>query len=195
MAPTTPTGPPSRLIAGDSVRFRIADHADYPQSEGWTLAYDLVGVGVLPSASITVAWQATGDDQNHWLVTITAAATSGLPEGRYRLIGRFVGSGTYAGRRESLPALDTVVVVRPNPAQAADGEFQTENERNLLAVRTIIRARLDGDVPESYEVAGRSLEKMSIGDLRTLEAQYAWAVRAERSGRLGRRHLARFPGA
>lgn len=59
MAPTTPTGEPSEIVAGDSIRWRVADHTDYPQFEGWTLKYELVDVN---TQSITAVWQTSGDD-------------------------------------------------------------------------------------------------------------------------------------
>ena len=193
MAPTTPTGPPSTIYAGDSVRFRLADHADYPQSEGWDLQYDLQGISrLLDNTDITVVWQSSGDDAQHWLVTITAAKTAALTPGRYRLIGRFSGSGTYAGRRETLDELDTVVVVEPNAATAAAGDLQTHAEKTLAVIEAALEGRLTSDL-ESYQIAGRAVNKIPIRELTRLRGRYAGLVRQERTGTLVRPHHVRFP--
>jgi len=193
MAPTTPTGPPSTIYAGDSVRFRIADHPDYPQSEGWDLQYDLQGVSrLVDNTDITVAWQSSGDDVNHWLISITAAKTAPLTPGRYRLIGKFAGSGAYAARRETLDELDTVLVVEPDPRVAVAGTFQTHAEKTLAVIEAALEGRLTSDL-ESYQIAGRAVNKIPIRELTRLRGRYAGLVRQERTGTLVRPHHVRFP--
>lgn len=193
MAHPTPTGPPSTLHAGDSVRFRIADHPDYPNSEGWDLQYNLQGVDrLLDDADITVVFQTSGDDENHWLVTITAAKTANLSAGRYRLMGHFAGSGSFANRRERLDELDTVLVVLPDPATTVANAFQTHAERTLAVIEAVLEGRLTDDI-EQYQIAGRSVSKIPIEQLTKLRGRYAAMVQQERTGRLTRRHLVRFP--
>ncbi|KKL18887.1 hypothetical protein LCGC14_2471010, partial [marine sediment metagenome] len=75
MAPATPTGEPTEIVAGDSARWRIADDADYPNSESWSLKYELVGANTL---AISPTFQTSGDDENHWLISIPAADTDDL---------------------------------------------------------------------------------------------------------------------
>ncbi|KKL15110.1 hypothetical protein LCGC14_2508860, partial [marine sediment metagenome] len=63
----------SEIVAGDSVRWRIADHTDYPQSEGWTLKYELVGIN---TQSITAVWQTSGDDKDNWGTAVAEGIAS-----------------------------------------------------------------------------------------------------------------------
>ena len=194
MAPTTPTGFPASVRIGDSIRFRIPDHADYPQSEGWDLQVWLQGdARLVDDTDITVAFQSSGDDAYHWLVTADQTATSTLTiesgtEGRYRWIGRFAGSGDYAGRYETV--YGELCLVEQNPAAAATS-FQTHNERTLAVIEAALESRLTSDI-ENYQIAGRAVSKIPVADLVKLRAHYAAAVKIERSGRLGRAHQIHF---
>ena len=187
MAPVTPTGEPTQIIAGDSVRWRIADHADYPNSESWSLKYELVGVNTLP---IAPTFQTSGDDENHWLIDIPTTDTDDLDAGRYELVKRFVGAGSFAGREETVDRF--VLAVRTNPRTAVDGAFQTHAERTLEVIEAALEGRLSKDL-ESYQIAGRSISKIPVETLMKMRGRYAGLVKQERTGRLTRRHLTRFP--
>lgn len=197
MAPTTPTGEPAEIVAGDSVRWRIVDHTDYPQSEGWVLHYRLVGVSALESPDITAVWQTTGDDKDHWLVTLATSATDALAAGRYNLVKRFVGSGAHAGREETIgsdgklsgPAF--VVAVKADPRTAIAGDFQTHAEKTLALIEAVLEGRITTDL-ESYTIAGRAVSKISVRDLYALRGKYAAMVRQERTRKLGRPVLVEF---
>jgi hypothetical protein len=182
VAPTTPTGVPSELVAGDSARWRIADLADYPQSESWTPKYELVGKSVLHQ--IVGVWQTSGDDAQYWLFTLTPVQTADIEAGRYRLIGRMVGSGTYTGREETVS--NDVLVVLADPRAADESVFQTHIERTLAVIEAAIEGRLTADI-ESYQVAGRAVSKIPIEQLVALRASYAAQLRQERSGTFGQR--------
>jgi len=186
MAPTTPTGVPALLTAGDSWRWRVADLADYPQSEGWALKYRLNGVNTL---DLTPTFQTSGDDAGHWLVAVAATTTTPLEAGRYRLAAWVEGSGAYAGRSE--PIGDTVVELKPDPRTAEPGDLQTHAERTLAVIEAALEGRLTSDI-ESYQVAGRAINKIPIAELTKLHGQYAAKVRRERGKRF-RRHVAAFP--
>lgn len=198
MAPATPTGEPTDLIIGDSWRWRIADHPDYPNSESWTLAYDFVGVGILLATDITVAFRTSGDDVDHWLVTVTTAKTAVIDDGRYDLFKRFIGSGDHAGQSVTIgrdgkvagPPLS--VTIREDPRVATAGMFQTHAERTLVVIEAALEGRLTKDL-ESYQIAGRSISKIPVETLMKMRGRYASLVKQERTGRLTRRHLIRFP--
>ncbi len=189
MAPTTPPGEPSEIVAGDSVRWRIADHTDYPQSEGWTLKYELVGIN---TQSITAVWQTSGDDKDNWLIELATTATDDLDVGSYQLVKRFVGSGTFAGREETIGRF--VVAVRADPRTAADGAFQTPASKQLTLIRTVIEARLTNDTAKEYLVAGRRFVKEDLDTLYRIEARLIAATQTERSGKFGQEILVEFPG-
>ena len=188
MAPTTPTGEPSEIVAGDSVRWRVADHTDYPQSEGWTLNYELVGVN---TQSITAVWQTSGDDKDHWLVELATTATDDLDADRYQLVKRFVGSGSFAGREETVDRF--IVNVRADPRTAVDGEFQTTAKQQLKLVQAVITARLKNDVAKEYDLAGRRFVKETLNDLRRIESGLIASTQTQLSGKFGQEILVEFP--
>lgn len=189
MAPTTPTGVPTELVAGDSWRWRIADLSRYPQSEGWSLHYELLGVDTL---SITPTYQISGDDALHWLVSVTATETAALSAaGRYRLIGRMEGSGDYDGHVETIS--DDIIEVLTNPQTAAAGDFQTHAEVMRIALEAAVEGMISNDrLVEQYGTAGYNVSKMPHEQRVRLLAQYRWADYQERSGRIGRAVGVRF---
>lgn len=186
MAPTTPTGPLDLLTAGDSWRWRVADLAEYPHTDGWVLKYRLNGAS---TAEISPTFPTTGDDAGFWLAEMAASETAGLEAGRYRLYGWAEGSGTYAGRKD--PVSDTVVEVLADPRAAVAGDFTTHAERTLAVIEAAMEGRLTSDL-ESYQIAGRAINKIPIHELTRLRGQYAALVARER-GHPMRRHLATFP--
>ena len=198
MAPVTPTGEPANLTVGDSWRWRIADHADYPNSESWTLEYDLVGVGAILATNITAAFQTSGDDENHWLVTVTSEISAAIASGRYDLVKRFVGSGSNAGRTETIGRDGKVsgkpfsIAIQEDSRVAEAGDFQTHAERTLAVIELALEGRLTSDL-ESYQIAGRSVSKIPVETLMKMRGRYVGLVREERTGRVTRRHLIRFP--
>lgn len=190
MAPKTPTGvPTSALAAGDTWKWRVADLADYPNAEGWTLKYEAAGLGrySLPGlGATTVTYVTSGDDAGYWVVTVPTTATAGLIPGRYRLIGRMVGSGTYAGLE--YPVSDDVLVIQADPRVAADQQYQTFAEKMLALIEAELLARTTGtgSSHESYQIEGRAITKISLTDLTGLRGKYAALVKQERTGTLGR---------
>ena len=186
MTPTTPTGPPVMVTTGDTWGWRVADLSTYPQSDGWALHYRLRGPG---TADITPTFQTSGDDAEHWLAEVAASASAAIAAGRYRLYGYVAGSGDYANRIE--PVSDTVVEVLPDPRTAQPGDFQTHAERTLAVIEAALEGRLTSDI-ESYQIAGRAVNKIPVRDLTRLRGQYASLVARER-GRPIRRHLMAFP--
>ena len=196
MAPVTPTGEPSLLTAGDSWRWRIGDHTDYPNSEAWALKYEFVGDDV--PLTITPTFQTSGDDINHWLVS-EATTVTGLTAGSYKLVKRFVGSGTHAGREETigsdgkLNGTPFVVSPKPDPRTAEAGDFQTAAAEELTLIKKIIKARLANDLPKEYDLAGRRFVKETLSDLYRIWSGLIAATETERSGQLGQTILVEFP--
>ena len=186
MAPTTPTGPPSQATAGDTWRWKVEDSADYPQSEGWSLKYELVGASTL---SVVPVFQTSGDDVDTWLTVLTLADTKGLTPGTYQLIGRMVGSGDYTGREDPYSRHDLQVL--QDPRTAYDGEFQTHEERALVVIEAAIEGRLTKDM-ESYSIGGRSITKIPIRELIGLRAKYRASINSQRYGTIGRPVEVRF---
>lgn len=190
MAPSTPDGVPSQLVAGDSWRWRIPDSGDYLQSEGWTPKVELTGKSVL---QIVGVWQTSGVDINTWLFSVTATDSEAIEAGDdYTLSLHWVGSGTYAARDESTEAVS--IAVLPNPRGAAAGEFQTHAARTLAIIEAKLEGRLSADL-ESYQIAGRSINKIPFAELRKLRREYAAEVRQKLTGKLGLAVKTRFTNA
>lgn len=196
MAPLTPTGIPSSVKAGDSWIWRVADFADFPYSEGWSLSYAIAGVGYLavPDADkpeSTVAYATSGDDAGFWVTTIVPAHSK-IPAGRYRIVGRMTGSGAYAGKVYTVS--DETLVVSDDPAEATKGEFQSHAEKMLAIIEEEIEARItgNGSAHESYVIEGRQISKIPIEKLTQMRGKYAAEVRRLRSGRVGRQIKTEF---
>lgn len=194
MAPVTPLGPLTSARAGDTWTWKIRNLTDYPQSEGWALRYELTGPD---RRTIIPVFQTSGDDVNHWLVTVAASDTAPLPadEGIYRLSAYVTGSGAYAGRRDSLPSASVASFsVLPNPVtgQPGDSDGKTHDQRALELLEAAIEGRLPASL-ESYSLGGRSLAKIPMVDMVRLRDRYAAAVARQRSGRVGRPVYTRFP--
>lgn len=188
MVPTTPTGVPAQLVAGDSWRWRIPDHAEYLQVDGWTLAYHLLGIS---TSAISSTWQTTGDDASHWLISVALADTASVEPGRYRLLGRMVGSGTYAGREHTVT--DTIVEVLADPRQADPGDYQTHAERMVAVLEASVEGMVsDEQMIEQYGVAGRQVQKMPFAARASMLGRYRAQVRREVTGTIGRPVAATF---
>jgi hypothetical protein len=173
MAPSIPVGVPERLVAGDTWKWKIADQADYPESEGWQLNYSVVGEDTLSLDDTEVVFQSSGDHENHWLITVPPANTNLMRDGHYEFRARMVGSGSYDGEEYSISKDD--VLILPDPRIAKAGDFQTFEERMVAALRASCEAGVtDENLIESYGIAGRQIAKMSIQRrinlLRQLEA-------------------------
>lgn len=182
MAPTTPTGPPSQATAGDTWRWKVEDSATYPQSEGWSLKYQLVGASTL---SVVPVFQTSGDDVDTWLTVLALASTEGLTPGTYQLIGRMVGSGDYAGREDSY-SLHALEVLR-DPRTAFDGDFQSDAEKDLALINAEIKRRMTGGkAVESYSIGSRSATKIPMAELWAMRAKCRATIHSERYGTIGR---------
>jgi hypothetical protein len=187
MAPTTPVGPPDVKRAGDTWIWKVPDHTDYPQADGWALTYEFNGPSLL---SVTPTFQTSGDDVNHWLTTVSQEVTDDLAAGTYTLVGRMTLSGTP----------DRIETVFWNPAFLVQGEitggtaldFQTHAEKTLALIESILEGKLTKDL-HRYTIAGRSVEKIPLTELMTMRGTYAAMVRSQKSRAFGRDHKVRFP--
>jgi hypothetical protein len=188
MAPTTRVGPPSSAVAGDYWKWRVGDVVDHPQSEGWTLTYELTGRS--NTKTFTAVWQTSGDDENSWLVTVAITVTDDLEAGLYYLHSRMVGSGDYANQEYHLDSIPFEVL--PNPRSAIPGLFQTHEERALEVIEAALEGRLTKDM-ENYSIAGRSISKIPIETLVKLRSQYQATVNQQKTGSFARPVKVHFP--
>ena len=156
---TAPTAAP----AGDTVDWTVAG-GEYVAAAGWTASFGLVGAEAPTSVT------ASGDQ---WVCTLSASATQSLGPGTYRWLLRATRSG------EVRTIASGVLTLTPSVGGESDGS--THAERMLAAIECVLEGRIPADV-EAYAVAGRSLTKIPIRELRALRAAYAAEVAAERAG-------------
>lgn len=155
MAQATPTTEPARLIAGDTARWLIAG-ADYPATDGWSLAYSLV------NAATRISFSSTADGVDH-LINVPAATTASWAPGAYEWRAQAVHAtlGTFTIRSGSTtvqPAFGAAVDARSHAAKAlAAIESYLETGSNLAA---------------GYEIAGRRLNRYPLPDLLALRDRY-----------------------
>lgn len=172
MAPTIPVGEPTSARAGDSWIWK-ASFTEYPVNEGWTLSYSFKGPGELA----TEAGEITNDLAATHTVEIPAARTATLDAGTYQWVASMTGSGTYAGRRDTVGSgVLQVVADLPETDAAA---FVSPDERLLNAIDDVIYGRVTDDV-EEVTIAGRSIKKIPLAELLALKSRLerrVWRLR------------------
>jgi len=180
MAPLIPTVEPTEIRAG-STWLWDRSFADYPSTDGWVLTYVLAGPAKINLAASLMASLGTG-----WRVTVPATTTASFKQGAYEFLAILTGSGTYAGRIDTIPL--PLIEVLPNLATAAAGDRVPHAKKMLDLVRTAIAARIAGDEPEFYAIDGSSAKPISLDRLLVLETRYAGMVaRLNRPQRFGTR--------
>lgn len=172
MAPTIPVGELTSARAGDSWIWKQS-FPEYPVSEGWALAYAFKGPGELATASGDVV-----DDGNAtYTVTIPASRTASLDRGTYQWVATMTGSGTYAGRRDTVSS--GVIDVLADLPTADASSVLSPDERLLNAIDDVIYGRVTDDVQE-ITIAGRSIVKIPITELLALKSKLerrVWRLR------------------
>jgi hypothetical protein len=162
---TPPTSVPLSLIAGD------------------TLTFERCFAGITPGPTITLAvyfngpsewgWQEAWVDENEaltgWVITVPGSATASLVPGTYRWFIRLT-----EGAAVSTVEVGTITV-RPNPASAVPGAYQTFEEEALAVVRARLKGDLSGGIMD-YTLYGRTVRRYALGDLQRMERRLAIAV-------------------
>lgn len=162
MAAPIPLTEPSTLTPGDTAKW-LRCLPDYPASAGWVLSYTLVNT----SGRISITAGADGDDH---LVNVPATTTAAYAAGRYAWRAQVALAGDVftvaTGSVDVLPSFAAAVDARSHAAKTlANIEAYLENANNLSAA--------------SYEINGRSLQRLSIPDLLTLRDRYRAEVARE----------------
>lgn len=167
--PGTAANPLATLTLGDAWQWdRVV--SEFPPSEGYTLAYTLLG-----SAVQSLGNASTSSSGDYYEVRLTPTATAA-----YTLTGRCRLRGWVSKSGERWQVFDGYVDVLANPATAT-GEQRTTNEQMLEDVETMISARLASDQAE-VEINGRRIKKEDLPGLYKLRGTLILAVQAERSG-------------
>lgn len=165
---TIPTTEPLELRAGDTWEWRREDlTADYPAGT-WTLTYRFKnaagGFEVVASA-----------DGANFAVTVAASTTAGYTAGTYAWAAQAVNGTTKktvdSGTLKVLPNLFS------GTASAASDQ-RTHAKKTLDAIEAVIEGRASIDQAE-FQIGGRMLKRMPVGDLLRFRAFYKTEVERE----------------
>jgi hypothetical protein len=180
--PVIPTSWPKFITAGAS--FKVdRSFSQYSGSPDWALSLLFAGVAV---KTISGTPQITPDG-NVYHIALAPADTqplnaSGGASQAYTVVERL----TAASTGEIYDVSTQKIMVSPNIAEAAAGDYLTNEEKILAQLQNMLLARITGGAVESYSIAGRSITKLSIPQLQEMIGQYKWKVYQQRNpGRPG----------
>lgn len=185
-------GVPASFYAGDTVKFNIPASGDYSSTASWVATFTLKHNTGNDNISVT----GVADGVGGWDFTLTAAQTTGFhaQDHWYQL---YV---TKAAERFTL-GQGSVQVFANIPAAGNTYDGRSQAQIDLDAVRAEMRARITGGSVQEYTIGNRSLKKMPMADLISLEsklkADVAREARADRIAKgmdSGRAVYVRFGG-
>lgn len=171
-------GFPSKFTAGDSFSFDVASTCDtygntISSDDGWTLSIHLRA----NVAGATVDIEGVPDDVGGWTFEFPASESEKF-EGAARVAWSLRATKDDEARTISKGVSDVLKDI----AAVATVPFdeRTQAEKDLDAVRAAMRAMISGGAVAKYSVAGRSVEKMSMADLLSLETKLKTEVAREK---------------
>lgn len=156
---------PALITAGTTVKFQRS-FADYPASDGWSYTFYLTG----PTNLNVTAQVVNGVFE----VTLSATNTASLTAGTYRYSGIVDKGG------EKFEAERGVLEVQMDYTTATAGAAQTHEEKTLSVIEAALSGRLTSDL-ESYQIAGRAVNKIPVKELLQLRGHYKALVWRQRN--------------
>jgi hypothetical protein len=189
MPPIIPDVVPSHFPAGTTVKY-TRSFGDFQPSDGWSYTIYLNGLTQKFNKAATIL-------NNIFQIEFVPSDTASLNPGPYRYAERLVNDGSVdaslAGETYDLTGDELVINIEPNVATAAAGTFNTWEEQTLVVVEAAIQGRLTSDI-QAYQIAGRSVSKIPIAELRTIRGQLLSAIwRQNNPGKLGVPYKVQFP--
>jgi hypothetical protein len=175
MPPIIPDVVPDHFPAGTTVKF-TRSFGDFQPSDGWLYTIYLNGLTQKFNKAATIL-------DNIFQIEFIPSDTASLNPGPFRYAERLTNSGT--GEVYDLTGDELVINIEPNVATAAAGAFNTWEEQTLVVVEAAIQGRLTSDI-QAYQIAGRSVSKIPIAELRTIRGELRAAIwRQNHPGQLG----------
>jgi len=160
------TRPPVVIGAGESFAWRFSS-SDYDPGDGWTLAYHFRGP---EDVDVDGTVDGSGFELAFDLEEFTQA-------GAYR----WEAVATNVGQGERVVVDSGRLTIRANLEDAsALGDQSTHAERMVARLEAAIEGVADSNVL-SYTIAGRSIERIPIPELRSLLSSYRRQVENERA--------------
>jgi hypothetical protein len=182
MPPIVPDVVPDHFPAGTTVKFTRSLN-DFSPADGWTYAIYLNGLTQKFNKAATVL-------ANIFQIEFLPSDTANLNPGPFRYAERLTNAGT--GEVFDITGDELVINIEPNVASAAAGTFNTWEERTLAIVEAAIAGRLTSDI-QAYQIAGRSVSKIPIVELRQIRGELKAAIwRQNHPGQLGVPHKVTF---
>ena len=160
---TAPDQVPDQLPAGDTWQW-TRSLSDYPAGT-WTLAYRFAN----EVDAFTVTATASGTDH---AISVAASTTAGYKPGRYSWRAMV----TSGAERHSIES--GVLEILPDPGATGYRSVRTHARRVMEALEATIEGRATTD-QLAMSIAGRSISRMSLTELRENWEKYATMVKAE----------------
>lgn len=183
MPPIIPDIVPDHFPAGTTVKF-TRSFGDFQSSDGWAYTIYLNGLTQKFNKAATVL-------NNIFQIEFVPTDTASLNPGPFRYAERLSNSGT--GEIYDITGDELVINIEPNAGSAAAGSFNTFEERTLVVVEAALAGRLTSDI-QSYQIAGRSVNKIPVSELLTIRGQLRVAIwRQNNPGQLGVPYRVQFP--
>lgn len=168
----TLTALPSEITAGTTVKFKRTT-SDHPSNDGWTLTLYIVGAKRISKAGVA-------DGSGGYDFTLLPTETDDLTTpGNYQFFERATKGGEVYDSNTSPTLRSGVVKVLQDVATAADGDFQTFEEKQLAAVEARIEGRLTKD-QESIQIDGIAVVKIAFEKLYAYRRALRQAVALQR---------------
>jgi hypothetical protein len=170
VAPVLPNCEPTDVVAGDTWSW-THENAEFPVADGWVLSYSIRGASAL---TWNTAW--VTNDGRLWTVAIPTASTAPLTAGTYRFERHYAANG-----QRWTTSLRTLEIVA-DAATAVAGALQSDNEKMLAALWTLLYGNGTVSDVESYQIHGRQLVRMKKLELQKWYDVYRGRVRREQNG-------------
>lgn len=154
---TISTSVPAQFTSGDTVAWQIS-LSDYPASAGWVLHYVLLNA----LQKITIDAASSSDDH---LVTIPAATSASYSAGEYRW-------QAYVTKAAELftVATGSLTVLQGFSDLSAGFDTRSHVKKTLDAIESWLESK--NPAVAEYEIAGRRMRYIAIGDLLKLRDRY-----------------------
>lgn len=186
MTPPIPTSEPTVVRAGDTWKWSKAVDG-YTPAGGWALKYDLHDMSSSAASNTLLQFTASPNaTSTGWDISVAKATTAPLLPGNWKWRA-YVDNGT-----ERYTVDVGFIFVEANLETAVAGSQLTQNEKMLAAIQSVLSGRATNDI-ESYQIAGRAVNKIPFAELVKLENIYIAKVKQERNpGQFGVIHEVRF---
>jgi hypothetical protein len=171
---------PSQIRAGDTIQWRDVEGVDNLgnaiSSADYTLTYYLRTNTASEGATVVGSAYGTG-----WEFTIAAGTSTGFDAGTWfwQAVATKAGSTITLGSGQLTVLRSLSYAGAPG---AVDGRSQAQQD--LDAVQAAIRALVSGGAVQQYSIGSRSLTKMRLEDLMTLESKLKADVKREQMAEL-----------